>query len=382
MLYSYKQDSSEVINALSNRNDAKAHRIQKMTNLPDLTRTENSPIYFITEAIKQVNLLKDFDIVEFPEIVSVEENFDYLDTPDDHPSRRESDTFYLTSQNVLRTQTTTMWSYYLKDNEALKKLYSNGLLQAISYGKVYRNDEIDRSHYPVFHQVDGLSICSNKKKIYQTEDLVDVLVAIAKSIYGNDVKWRVEDDTFPFTSQSIELQIWWNDEWIEVLGAGLVHKKVLGNLGLDPQKYNGWAFGFGLDRLAMIKMDIPDIRIVWSTDDRIQKQFTSIESRFVEVSKYPPTDRDISFLVNKNLSLNLIYELMRDCGYYENEDIIEDVKIIDTYDDEKKFGSDSFSYTFRIRYRSHVRSLEHEEINSVQEKLRLKVMNELHAILR
>ena len=382
MIYSYKADNREVINELNKRNDAKANRIKKMLKLPDLTRLKSSPIYFITEAIKHIDILNGFDIVEIPEIVSIRHNFDYLCTPKNHPSRRESDTFYLTDQEVLRTQTTTMWPYYLKDNRALETLYSRGLLQAISYGKVYRNDEIDRNHYPVFHQIDGLSICSNRDKIYQTEDLTDVLTAIAKSVYGNDVKWRVENDTFPFTSPSIELQIWWENEWTEVLGAGLVHKEVQKNLGIDPQNYNGWAFGFGLDRLAMIKMDIPDIRILWSNDERIQKQFTDINSKFSEVSKYPPVDRDISFLVSKDLSLNLVYELMRDCGYYENEDIIEEVKIIDTYSDEKKFGSNKISYTFRIRYRSHVRSLKNEEINSVQENLRIKVMNELNATLR
>jgi phenylalanyl-tRNA synthetase alpha chain len=218
--------------------------------------------------------------------------------------------------------------------------------------------------------------------LYSTEDLVDVLAAIAKSVYGNNIRWRVEEDTFPFTSPSIELQIWWNNRWLEVLGAGIVHGEVLKNLGVDPREYNGWAFGFGLDRLAMIKMDIPDIRILWSTDERIQNQFNNIDSKFSEVSKYPPIDRDISFLVKKDISLNLIYELMRDCGFCENEDLIEEVKIIDTYSDDTKFGSDIISYTFRIRYRSHVRSLKNEEINSIQENLRIKVKNELNATLR
>jgi phenylalanyl-tRNA synthetase alpha chain len=382
MIYSYKTENKEIINELNKRDDAKANRIKKMLKLPDLTRKENTPVYFIIEAIRHIDILRNFDLVEFPEIVSIQRNFDDLGTPRNHPSRRESDTFYITSQDVLRTQTTTMWPYYLRDNTALKSLYSKGLLQAVSYGKVYRNDEIDRNHYPVFHQIDGLSICSNNDILYSTEDLVDVLAAIAKSVYGNNIRWRVEEDTFPFTSPSIELQIWWNNRWLEVLGAGIVHGEVLKNLGVDPREYNGWAFGFGLDRLAMIKMDIPDIRILWSTDERIQNQFNNIDSKFSEVSKYPPIDRDISFLVKKDISLNLIYELMRDCGFCENEDLIEEVKIIDTYSDDTKFGSDIISYTFRIRYRSHVRSLKNEEINSIQENLRIKVKNELNATLR
>jgi len=378
----YIESNECVLKHLAERNDAKAQRIKKMLGMPDLSRDSNSPVYYTIEAIKKIELLNGHDLVEFPEIVPADKNFDLLGTPKDHPSRSQGDTFYLDENHVLRTQTTTMWPYYLRDKSIQHRLYTIGQVLAISYGKVYRNDEIDRGHYPVFHQVDGLCVCKNESKLYSIEDLVTVLVSIAKSVYGSKVQWRVEDDTFPFTEPSIELQIECENEWLEVLGAGLVNKNVLEILGIDSTKYNGWAFGFGLDRLAMIKMGIPDIRIFWSEDERIRNQFKNIDSTYTEVSKYPPTDRDISFIVRKGLSLNLIYELMRDCGYYNNEDVIEEVKLVDTYTSDDNFGKENVSYTFRIRYRSFVRSLTNAEINEVQERMRNKVSEEFNAKLR
>jgi phenylalanyl-tRNA synthetase alpha chain len=275
-----------------------------------------------------------------------------------------------------------MWPYYLSDTAVREKLTQTGELLALSYGKVYRNDEIDRSHYPVFHQIDGIGICRRSSHAYTVEDLVEILLAIARAVYGDTVQWRVEEDRFPFTDPSIDLQIEQEGTWLEVLGAGLVSTKVLELLGIDPGVYNGWAFGFGLDRLAMLKMRIADIRILWSDDPRITKQFKSIDSVYQEVSKYPPVDRDISMIIDKSVSVNLIYELMRDCGYRADEDLIEEVKLIDTWSNDEKFGRDRISYTFRIRYRSHVRSLTNDEINEVQERLRLRVIDEFGVLMR
>jgi len=125
-------------------------------------------------------------------------------------------------------------------------------------------------------------------------------------------------------------------------------------------------------------MGIPDIRILWSTDERIARQFKNIDSQYQEVSKYPATYRDISFIVDKNTSLNNYYEIIRD----QAGDLIEEVKLIDQYKDEKKFGKDKISYTFRIVYRSHERTLENKEINEIQGKIREKTQQELNAVLR
>lgn len=364
------------------RSDTLSNRIKYLLQKPDLSRKAQNPVNYIVEAVKKADSLKNHDLVEFPEIVSVEENFDMLGTPKDHPSRSPSDTFYLNERYLLRTQTTTIWPYYLRDPKNLNRLKEEGKLLALSYGKVYRNDEIDRYHYPVWHNMDGLCIRRSSEKDFIVDDLVKVLVDIAKNVYGPEIRWRVEEDTFPFTEPSIELQIEWKNDWVEVLGAGLVHKKVLTLLNINPDCYNGWAFGFGLDRLAMIKMDIPDIRILWSDDDRITKQFNSIDSLFREVSPYPATDRDVSLVVSKAVSLNAIYGLIRECGNSLNEDIIEEVTLIDSYQNDDKFGNDKISLTFRIRYRSFSRTLTHSEINSVQDLLRKRIASEFEAVLR
>jgi len=371
-----------ILDNLASRTDTNANRIKRLMQMPDLSRRPNTPLYHIVEAVKNTESLENHDLVEIPEIVSVEENFDLLGTPPDHPSRRPSDTFYLDDHNILRTQTTSMWPYYLRDPANLRRLESDGRLLALSYGKVYRNDEIDRYHYPVWHNLDGLCISKTSEKEYNLVDLVSVLVEIARNIYGPEIKWDMEYDTFPFTDPSIQLKIEWESDWVEVLGAGIVHKNVLSLLNIDPDQYNGWAFGLGLDRLAMIKMNIPDIRILWSEDDRIIKQFDSIDSIFREVSQYPPTDRDISLVASKKVPVNEIYGLIRDCGHYQSEDIIEEVKLVDTYANDEKFGNGKASYTFRIRYRSLVRTLENSEINNVQELLRNKVKTEFNALLR
>jgi len=173
------------------------------------------------------------------------------------------------------------------------------------------------------------------------------------------------------------MDIKFNGNWLEVNGAGLVNPVVLEKFGLDPEVYNGWAFGFG-ERLVMIKMEIPDIRILWSNDERITSQFKDINSKFKEVSKFPATIRDISFIINKDVSLNNYYEIVRD--YADN--LIEEVKLLDEYENEEKFGKDKKSYTFRIVYRSSERTLTNEEINKIQTEIRTKTEKELGALLR
>jgi phenylalanyl-tRNA synthetase alpha chain len=371
-----------ILEHLVNRTDHESSQIRRLLSLSDLSRTENSPVFYVTEAIKKIPSLAGSDIVSIPRIISTELNFDLLGFPKTHQGRNSSDTYYVTQTDVLRTQTTTMWSYYLRDPDIISKLEENGSVRAICHGNVYRKDEIDRSHYPVFHQIDGLCITSRDIKEYTTDDLAQILIEIAQSIFGLDVHYQIESDTFPFTDPSIQLHIYWNEQWLEIVGAGLVNKNVLSLLGIDPAKYNGWAFGFGLDRIAMIKMNIPDIRLLWSTDERITKQFTGLDSKYTPVSKYPSTDRDISIIVRKDVAINDLFGAMRDCGFNNKEDLIEEVSLLDTFENEIKFGNGYISYTFRIRYRSHLRTLTTEEINSIQERLRLRVVEEFGAKLR
>ena len=157
-----------------------------------------------------------------------------------------------------------------------------------------------------------------------------------------------------------------------------MHPNCLRNFGLDPEIYNGYAGTFGLDRVAMIKMGIPDIRIFWSKDTRITSQFKDINSKYKEVSKYPETSRDISFIIDKSVNLNNYYEIVRDFA----ENLIEEVKLIDQFEDDAKFGKDKKSYTFRIIYRSPERTLTNEEINKIQEEIREKTKTDLSVVLR
>lgn len=374
------KDSTEakLLAEIHKRTDFKGIRIQNLLKLPDLTLKANSPIKFIVDKVVDLPRFKDFDVVSIPQIISVKNNFDVLNTPKNHPSRRESDTYYATPDMVLRTQMTDVWPFYLREPSIIKKLNNDGEAGALCFGKVYRKDEIDRHHFPAFHQIDGLYLCKREKRTITQKDLVDVLVDIARMLYGEKVEWKVIPDDFPYTHQSVEMDIMVNGNWLEILGAGLVQDVVLQNLEVDPKVYNGWAFGFGLDRLAMIKMGINDIRVLWSDDERITRQFTSLDSKFKEVSKYPQAVRDISFIVGKNIGLNNYYEVVRDCG----GNLIEEVKLLDTYDDEKKFGKGNISYTFRIVYRSPERTLTSKEINDTHEQIRSKTVLELKATLR
>ena len=371
------EEEGNLIRELEQRTDIKAERIKRLLVLPDLTKKENSPVKILFDQIINLPRFKDFDLVDFPRIVTIEEDFDLLNTPKDHPSRKETDTYYIDENHVLRTQMTVMWSFYLKDSEILEKLQKEGKIMALSQGIVFRKDEIDRSHYPAFHQIDGLYVCKKSKKIITQKDLEEVQIDLAKSIFGNDIEYKFLVDTFPFTDPSVEMDIMFNGEWMEVNGAGLVHPQVLKNFGLDPEIYNGWAFGFG-DRLAMIKMQIPDIRILWSNDTRITSQFKDINSKYKEVSKYPETSRDISFIINRDINLNNYYEIIRDFA----ENLIEEVKLVDEFEDDKKFGENKKSYTFRIVYRSPERTLTNDEINKIQEKIREKTKTDLNAVLR
>lgn len=359
-------------------NDTNSVRIRRLLSLPDLSRTENSPIKFIVDRIINMPAFQDFDLINIPEIVSVEYNFDLLNTPPDHPSRKETDTYYVDKEHVLRTHTTTMWPFYLKDPKTIDKLNKNGYLKCLCFGKVFRKDEIDRSHFPAFHQIDGLYISKKEIKVIEIDDLKAVLIDIAKNIYGDSVEYKILEDTFPFTDPSIQVEIKRGNDWLEVLGAGIVHKQVLLSFGLDPSIYNGWAFGFGLERIAMAKMNIPDIRIFWSKDKRITSQFKNLDSQYKEVSKFPMTYRDISFIIDKNINLNSYYEVVRDCA----ESLVEEVKLLDKYEDKNKFGENNISYTFRIIYRSPERTLTNEEINEIQGKIREKTRQELQAVLR
>ena len=246
---------------------------------------------------------------------------------------------------------------------------------AICFGKVYRKDEIDRRHMNVFHQMGGLYLAPDNKKTVTPDDLKNVLSEVARGIFGEEVRFRFYDHNFPYTDPSFEMEAEINGQWIEMLGSGLPRKSVLSNFGLES--YNGWAFGFGLERLAIASMELTDIRLLWSNDERVKKQLV-LGNKFKEVSKFPPVVRDISFVVDKDLVLNDYFDVIRDLG----GDLIEQVELLDKYENVEKFGEGKLSYTFRITYRSLEKTLNNAEVNTLHAKLEDKTASDFGAKIR
>jgi phenylalanyl-tRNA synthetase alpha chain len=371
------EKQEEIIKDLEKKTDPDSERIKRFLKMPDLSRTEGSPIKELVSRALETKSLKDFDIVEVPEIVPTNIGFDLLNMPPGHPARSKSDTYYADEDHILRTQTTVMWYYHLDDPRVKEKMLKGESVGAISYGKVYRKDEIDRTHMNVFHQIDGWYLVPKKEKIITIEDLEQVLTDIAQSIFGKDVKYRFNEDTFPFTDPSIEMEIEIGGKWVELLGSGVVRGEVLKNLGVDPEEYNGWAFGFGIERMAIVSMELPDIRLLWSNDERVKKQL-KLGQKFVEVSKYPPVIRDISFIVPTSFVPNNYFDLIRDIG----GDLIEEVAQTDRFESEEKFGKDRVSYTFRITYRHLDRTLTNAEVNEIHSEIEKRTISEFEATLR
>lgn len=372
-----RSEEASLISSLQGKTDLAAERVLRFHSMPDLSRTEGNPVNLVCERVKTIPEFSTFDLVETPEVVGLHETFDLFNFAPDHPARSKSDTYFVTEDRILRTHTTVLWYYYFNHPGIKEKLIKDGEIGALSHGKVYRKDEIDARHYPVFHQIDGLYICAKEKRRIGRQDLVDVLVRMATAIFGEKIEWRVNDDKFPYTDPSVEMEIMFRGKWMEVLGAGVVLPAVLKNLGVDPEKYNGWAFGPGIERLAMIKKGVQDIRILWAQDPRITSQWGNLEVPYQDVSRYPSTFRDISFLLPKDVSPNAYFEIVRDRG----GDIVEEVQQIDRYENPAKFG-DKISYLYRVVYRSHERTLTNDEVNTTQTLIRSDTEKTLGATLR
>lgn len=370
-------EEKELLKTLEKRRDADAKRMERFLKMPDLTRTPESPLFELAQRIVRLEDFKNFDVIEVPEIVDAGISFDLFDFPKDHPARSRSDTYYVDDKTILRTHTTIMWYYYLRDERIKEKIKNNEAVGSLSYGKVYRKDEIDKRHMNVFHQIDGWYLAPRDQKIITIKDLQDVLIKIARAIFGQDIKYRFNEDTFPYTDPSIEMEIEKNGKWVEVLGSGVVRGSVLKNFGVDPDIYNGWAFGEGLERLGIVSMELPDIRLFWSEDPRVKKQL-KLGNKFKEVSKYPPITRDISFVVKNTFVPNNYFDLIRDLG----GDLVEEVKLLDKYENEEKFGADKISYTYRIIYRSNSRTLTGEEVDKIQANIYGETAKQFAAELR
>ncbi|MFA6524302.1 MAG: hypothetical protein WC264_02940 [Candidatus Paceibacterota bacterium] len=357
-------EEKELLQKLEARNDTESLQMKRYMSMPDLSRTPSSPINEIVERILAQPDFKNFDIIKSPEIVPTSVTFDLYNFAPNHPARSHSDTYFIDDTNILRPHTTIMWYYYLSQPEVKEKISRGEAVGFFSFGKVYRKDEIDRNHMNVFHQMDGGFLIPKSKRVIGIEDLQNVLADIAKAVFGPEIKYRFNKDTFPYTDPSLEMEVEIAGRWIEVLGCGIMTDTIIKNLGLDPNEWSNWAFGFGLERLAIISMDLPDIRLLWSEDERVIKQL-KLGNKFEEVSKYPPIVRDISFIVPNTFVPNDYFDLVRENA----PDLVEEVKLLDKYENTEKFGVEKISYAFRITYRSLDKTLVSSEIDELHKKI-------------
>lgn len=378
----------------------------------------------------------------FDPVVSTYQNFDSLNIPPNHPSRGPSDTYYINKYALLRTHT----SAHQAD------LFRAGVSGYLISADVYRRDEIDRSHYPVFHQTEGARVWDRTKlppgksledvvredleKLpvhnmevedphpafhagnprqakYHTEKEVEVVAAHLKrslELMVNEIFTKVKaaaaaaaatktslkkqpqaeplrvrwvEAYFPFTSPSWELEVFYQGKWLEVLGCGVIKQSL--HINADRPHQIGWAFGIGLERIAMLLFQIPDIRLFWSQDERFLSQFRGVEAAldeklrlFVPFSKHPACSRDLSFWVNReesgadgdakaakgkvNWHANDLMATVRDVA----KDCVEDVTLVDDFT-HPKTGRRSMSY--RINYRSLERTLTNAETNRLHENV-------------
>ena len=231
------------------------------------------PLNIVLDEVKDIFLGMGFDIATGPEVEWDYYNFEALNIPKDHPARDTQDTFYITENMLLRTQTSPV-QIRVMEKQAPP-------IRVISPGRVFRSDAVDATHSPLFHQIEGLVV----DKGITMGDLKGTLEAFAKRLYGENTKIRLRPHHFPFTEPSCEIDVTCfkcggkgcpmckGEGFIEILGAGMVHPKVLKACGVDPEVYSGYAFGVGLERLVMFRFDIDDMRLLYENDMRFLGQF-------------------------------------------------------------------------------------------------------------
>ncbi|MDY4949520.1 MAG: phenylalanine--tRNA ligase subunit alpha [Clostridium cadaveris] len=231
------------------------------------------PLEITLNRMKEIFIEMGFSIEEGPEVELDHYNFEALNIPKNHPARSEQDTFYINDDVVLRTQTSPVQARVMEKQTPPIKM--------ISPGKVYRSDDLDATHSPIFYQMEGLVI----DKGVTFADLKGTLELFAKKMFGDHVKTKFRPHHFPFTEPSAEMdatcfvcngegcRVCKGSGWIEFIGCGMVHPQVLRNCGIDPEVYSGFAFGFGVDRITMLNYEIDDIRQLYESDMRFLNQF-------------------------------------------------------------------------------------------------------------
>lgn len=243
--------------------------------LPGKRKTAGSlhPLAQVARDLSDVFIGMGFSVVEGPDVEYDHYCFEALNMPKDHPARDTQDTFYITDNILLRTQTS---SVQIRTMEKQKPP-----IRIISPGRVYRSDTVDATHSPLFHQLEGLVI----DKGVTMSDLAGTLQEFVRALFGSDIKIRFRPHHFPYTEPSAEVDmscfvcgqkgcsVCKGEGWIEILGCGMVHESVLEGCGIDPKEYSGFAFGIGIERVAMMRYGIDDMRLLYENDTRFLKQF-------------------------------------------------------------------------------------------------------------
>ena len=238
---------------------------------PEIGHTH--PLSIVLDEVKDIFAGMGFDVVEGPEVEWDYYNFEALNIPEGHPARDTQDTFYITEKMLLRTQTSPV---QIRTMEKRKPPF-----RVIAPGRVYRSDAVDATHSPLFHQIEGLVLDEG----ITMADLKGTLEAFAKRLYGEQTRTRFRPHHFPFTEPSCEMDVSCfkcggkgcrfckGEGWIEILGCGMVHPKVLKMSGINPDEYSGFAFGIGLERITLLKYEIDDMRLLYENDQRFLSQF-------------------------------------------------------------------------------------------------------------
>ena len=265
---------------------AEEHRRTLEIDRPDLTlpgrRSIPGPVHPITRVTEEIIEVFEglgFSVAEGPEVESDYYNFAALNFPDDHPARDMQDTFHLSADTLLRTHTSPVQIRTMKAQRPP--------VRVICLGKVYRRDILDATHSPMFHQVEGLAV----DRHITMADLKATLQLFAREMFGPRSAVRFRPSFFPFTEPSAEVDVRCfkcggdgcrfcrESGWLEILGSGMVHPNVLRNVGYDPEEVTGWAFGMGIDRIALLKYEIDDIRLFFDNDLRFLQQFAGLPGR-------------------------------------------------------------------------------------------------------
>ncbi|CAG5096278.1 Oidioi.mRNA.OKI2018_I69.XSR.g14546.t1.cds [Oikopleura dioica] len=323
-------------------------------------RIPNHPIEIIKNEIYKYFDQSSTSFAKFEElspIVTVEQNFDSVLIPKEHVSRDKKDNYYINEELLLRAHTSAHQVELLRKGES----------SFLCCGDVYRRDTMDRSHYPIFHQMEGprkLFIRGSEKV---ENDLKRTLEGLVKHLFGENVEYRWMDEYFPFTHPSFEIEVFYEGDWLEILGCGIMEHRVLVN-GKAEDKI-GWAFGLGLERLAMRLFDIKDIRLFWKSEV-VQEQFQNFTGDFRQFKfvlperKIEPAKFDLAFWVPEGFHEHDFYDIARNIDV---EDAIENVELIDVFTHPK---TGKTSHCYRTFYRGALKGLQFKDVEHIDSAIR------------